>query len=477
MRNLRTEVVTLYLVIAILFLSTSVLDSSLDYRNFRRNGSLLQNYETINQAIVAYNQSSTAFRLYNRNKNVSFYDEYVQYYQEVTTLLTGLGEAFKESEETVLYYRISMQMLQERNTLIESYVNYQSTSGSLSKDYEWITLMGDYVTGFLNDLLSAYLDQINRQNSQAQKQFITSQLVTNSLKIAFLLLLAISLEFMIRRSRQKMQEASHVMQEIGKRNFEVEDIQLTSYDDINEFISTTNTMKAEIHTLIEQIEAFSQQQIEHEQQKRLLAESQFKELQHQINPHFLFNTLSMIIRHIQNDDKETSIRLVKETSLLLRNSLKNQMTITLDEELELLRSYLFIQQMLIGNRVDLMLDIRRGYGTSVVYVPPLVIQPLVENAVMHALKDTRSGGLIEVRVVEKQECFVISVADNGKGMEKETVETLLREKEDHVGLHSVYQRLRLLYGRDDVMEIESKPKQGTKIHLFLYKEASPSIPS
>ncbi|NBK22643.1 MAG: hypothetical protein EOM68_11505, partial [Spirochaetia bacterium] len=241
MRNLRTEVVTLYLVIAILFLGTAAVDSSLDYRIFRRNGSLLKNYETINQAIVAYNQSSTAFRLYNRNKNLHFYDEYVQYYQEVTTLLTGLGEAFKESEETVLYYRISMQMLQERNTMIESYVNYQSISGSLSQDYEWIFLMGNYVTGFLNDLLSAYLDQINRQNSQAQKQFITSQLVTNSLKIAFLLLLAISLEFMIRRSRQKMQEASHVMQEIGKRNFEVEDIQLTSYDDINEFISTTNT--------------------------------------------------------------------------------------------------------------------------------------------------------------------------------------------------------------------------------------------
>ncbi len=274
-----------------------------------------------------------------------------------------------------------------------------------------------------------------------------------------------------------MREASHVMQEIGKQNFEVEDIRPTSYDDINEFIITTNTMKREIHELIAQIETFSQQKIEHEQQKRLLAESRFKELQVQINPHFLFNTLSMIIRHIQSDDKQTSIRLVKETSSLLRSSLNNKMTITLDEELELLRSYLFIQQLLLQQRIDLVLDIRRGYGTTTAYVPPLVIQPIVENAVIHGLKDTRSGGLIDIQVVEKQDRFEVTVADNGIGMNPELLASALQEKEGHVGLHSVYQRLYLLYQREDVMEVQSTPRKGTRVLLRLYKEASLSTPS
>lgn len=476
MRNLRTEVVTLYVVIAVLFLGSSLVDSYFDYNAFRRNGELLKNYETINQAIVAYNQTSTAFRLFNRNKNKIFYTDYTQKYQEVTTLLSGLSQAFKESEQTILYYRISTQMLEERNTLIDAYVNLQSPTGSLSKDYEWITLMGNYVNGFLNDLLSAYLDQINKRNSQVLHQFNTFKTAANVLKIGFLFILAIGLELMVRRSRQKMKEASHVMQEISKRNFSVEDIGTTVYTDINEFIVTTNTMKHEIHTLIEQIEAFSQQKIEHEQQKRLLAESRFKELQLQINPHFLFNTLSMIIRHIQSDDKQTSIRLVKETSLLLRNSLRNTMTISLDEELELLRSYIFIQQMLLGQRISIILDIRRAYGSTIVYVPPLVIQPIVENAVLHGLKDVREGGLIEIQVEEKQDYFAVTVSDNGKGMDDDELNQALLEREGHVGLSSVHQRLMLLYQREQVMALESEPGNGTRVHLRLYKEVALSTP-
>ncbi len=185
----------------------------------------------------------------------------------------------------------------------------------------------------------------------------------------------------------------------------------------------------------------------------------------------------MIIRHIQTDDKQTSIRLVKETSILLRNSLKTTLTITLDEELELLRSYLFIQQLLLQNRIDLILDIRRGYGTSTVSVPPLIIQPLVENAVMHGLKDVREGGLIEIHVVEKQDFFEVLVQDNGQGMPEETVAIALVEKQGHVGLHSVYQRLALLYQRDDVMTIQSEPGKGTLIRLCLYKEVFLSTPS
>jgi len=477
LRNLRTEVVTIFIIIAVLIMGTSLLDSYFGYLIVRRNGELLNNYERINQAIVDYNHSSTAFRLYNRNKDYPYYTEYIQYYEQVMSLLSGLQEAFKESEQTIMYSRISLQMLEERNLLIEEYVNYRTPTGSLSSDYEWITMMGNYITGFLNDLLSSYLDRINQQHSEALAQFNTYQTVASILKISFLIFLAFIMERIIHHSNQKMKEASHVIHEIGKQNFEVEDIGPTSYADINEFIDTTNTMKREIHELIAQIEAFSQQKIEHEQGKRLLAESRFKELQLQISPHFLFNTLSMIVRHIQNDDKQTSIQLIKETSLLLRSSLNNKMTITLDEELELLRSYLFIQQLLLQNRIDLILDIRRGYGSGTAFVPPLVIQPIVENAVIHGLKYVREGGLIEIQVIEKPEYFLVVVADNGKGMKQEEIAWAFTEQEEHVGLHSVFKRLQLLYQRDDVMEIQSTPKKGTKVQLYLYKEVLLSTPS
>ncbi len=280
MRNLRTEVLTLYLVIAMLFFGTSLIDSYFDYQNIYRNTHLLSNYERINQAIVSNNHCTTSFRLYNRNKNIAHYDDYVKTYSEVMVLLEGLSEAFKENEKTLLYHRISLQMLEERNNLIEEYVNYHSLSGDFSVDYEWITLMGNYIGGFLNDLLSAYLAIINQKNSEALALFSAYQTIGNFVKVLLLVFLAFSLTQMVKKSKQALADTSHVMQELANQNFGVEDISLSRYEDLNKFIVTTNTMKQEIRDLILQREAFAQQQIELEQQKRLLVESRFKELQH-----------------------------------------------------------------------------------------------------------------------------------------------------------------------------------------------------
>jgi sensor histidine kinase YesM len=471
-RNLRSEIIIVYSAIALLFMGTFFVDSSFYRQLLDKNGELLQNYRQINQAMVEYNHSSTAFRLYNRNRDHVYYEEYEQGYRTVEQLLSGLSDAFKTNDKTILYSRTSLYMLQEQNRLIGDYADYKANNGSFSEDYEWITLMGTYITESLGELLSAYIEEINRQNAEAISLFDTFHDVANVLRVVFLFLLVVPFERIVRKSKQKMAETSHAMQEIGKQNFEVEDIKLTAYDDINEFIVTTNTMKREIRDLIAEIGRLSQREIEHEQQKRLFAESRFKMLQIQIKPHFLFNTLSMIIRHIQAGEKETSIRLVEETSQLLRSSLHDKMTVTLDEELELLRSYLFIQRLLLQDRIDLFLDIRRGYGTATVAVPPMTIQPIIENAVIHGLQDTREGGLVDIQVVEKPDRFEVSVSDNGVGMDEKLLAEALHEKEGHFGLSSVYQRLCLLYQREDVMEIESTPKKGTRVLLRFFKEVS-----
>jgi sensor histidine kinase YesM len=400
---------------------------------------------------------------------------YKQEREQVISLLGSLTEEFRKDEKTQMYFRIVMQLIEEQHRRIQLYASYNSTSGSFSADYVQIGLVRDYVSEFLTDLLSAYLDQINRINSQTLAQFKARQNFSNFFVLFSLLLIAAILEFFLRRTKRKMFEVSYVMTEIGKRNFEVADISLTNYSDANELISTTNKMKEEIQDLILQTEAFLHQRIEHEQQKRLLAESQIKELQLQINPHFLFNTLSMIIRHIQRDEKEISVQLVKQTSLLLRSNLqKNQLTISLDEELELLRSYVFIQQLHLQGRAEIVMDIRRGYSNTVFHTPPFVIQPIVENAVLHGLKDVQSGGLIEIQVTERAEYIEVRVTDNGIGMNHSSIDSILTENDEHVGLTNVYQRLRLFYQREDVLTIQSKPGKGTEVDIKLYKKEEQS---
>jgi len=238
-----------------------------------------------------------------------------------------------------------------------------------------------------------------------------------------------------------------------------------------------NNMKDEIKDLILQTEEHARSQIQYEKQKRLLAESRMKELQLQINPHFLFNTLSIVIRHIQFGELETSIKLIKETSKILRSSLgKRRGTIPLDDEIELLNAYIFIQQLHLKDRVEISLDVRKAYGNEILEVPPLVIQPLVENAVMHGMSETTDGGKIDIMIMEKVDKVEVSVKDNGLGISPDILEKVRSGSyEGHIGLLNVVERLRLIYDRDDVFSIDSNKGEGTTVVLSLYKRREEDV--
>jgi sensor histidine kinase YesM len=179
-----------------------------------------------------------------------------------------------------------------------------------------------------------------------------------------------------------------------------------------------------------------------------------------------------MIRHIQFGEPDTSIQLIRETSKILRSSLgKKKRELSLDDEIDLLNSYIFIQKMHLKGRVDITMEVVKGYGGTPMKVPPLVVQPLLENAVMHGMKETSSGGKIHVLILEKPDRFLVSVSDNGIGMSPEEVNNLLHNKEEgHIGLYNVIRRLQLYYGREDVCHIESTKGEGTTVTLFLYKE-------
>jgi len=163
--------------------------------------------------------------------------------------------------------------------------------------------------------------------------------------------------------------------------------------------------------------------------------------------------------------------VIKETSKILRSSLgKKKGIIPLDDEIELLNSYIFIQQLHLKDRVDISLDVRKVYGNEVLEVPPLVIQPLVENAVMHGMSSVTSGGKIDIRIIERADRVVVEVEDNGKGIpEKIIVKVSSGNYEGHIGLLNVIRRLQFFYEREDVFEIRSEEGKGTTVILNLFK--------
>jgi sensor histidine kinase YesM len=204
------------------------------------------------------------------------------------------------------------------------------------------------------------------------------------------------------------------------------------------------------------------------------SEARFKALQAQISPHFLYNALDTINWSlIDKGDYETS-KILGSLSEILRYSIDyNKGMVTLGEEMRQLENYLRIQKGRFENRFDYEVDF--DDGLSKYKIPKLLLQPLVENAVVHGVEKVTSGGKILVKAVDSQDSIDIEIIDNGNGISPEKLEKIneqlkknQKDVNDRIGLLNVNDRIKLIYGDSYFLSIESSSK-GTKAHITIGK--------
>ncbi|MBO9599578.1 MAG: sensor histidine kinase, partial [Cohnella sp.] len=187
-------------------------------------------------------------------------------------------------------------------------------------------------------------------------------------------------------------------------------------------------------------------------------------LQAQIKPHFLFNTLNTIIA-IAMSKPQMAHDMLMELSKYLRNSFdfgnRNKNT-SLFKELELVEAYLFIEKTRFGDRLRVVYDLEEGLEGE---LPPLTIQPLVENAVRHGVTKRWSGGTVTIVVRSTEQEIVIRVHDDGVGIPKEKLARIFETGEEPggVGLRNIHQRMLRMYGHG--LEIESETDHGTTVSV------------
>lgn len=204
-----------------------------------------------------------------------------------------------------------------------------------------------------------------------------------------------------------------------------------------------------------------------EYQKKLIARSELKALQAQINPHFLFNALSSI-GALCRIDPETSRKLILHLANYFRNTLKRaDQFIELKSEIENVKSYVEIEKARFSEKLDISycIDVDTGY-----YVPPFILQPLVENAIIHGLLPKKAGGRVVISVAEKNNRIVFTVEDNGVGMpEEKLIKILEGEKDESLGLYILHNRLKYIYQDNYTINIDSSPGKGTRITIAIPK--------
>jgi two-component system, LytTR family, sensor kinase len=210
------------------------------------------------------------------------------------------------------------------------------------------------------------------------------------------------------------------------------------------------------------IKIWNNARIEHrlEEQEKLLLTARVEALASQINPHFLFNTLTSIQSLIRSNPETARTLIVKLSGLLRRLIRSRDHFVTLREELESIDEYLDIEVIRFGPQLKVEKQI--SPDTLDVIVPSMILQPLVENSIKHGFSRKVGGGRIVIRSVRQNSHAIIEVEDDGLGMTEDRLNTALS---DGIGLSNVNERLGVIYGAAYRVRITSVPNLGTIIRL------------
>ncbi len=359
------------------------------------------------------------------------------------------------------------------NTLEDRVVEIEADamiSGAYDKNMERLDLNIRVLTDLIQERIQEYIYYETTQLEILREGIRTD--ISLALRTSIFVFAAILLG-VVMFSRRIMQsitvpirKLSEVTKQAGRGDFAVR-VQEDSDDELAVLNANFNRMVERIGQLVEHIRI----------EQITLRQTELKVLQAQINPHFLYNTLDSIIWLAEAGKKEEVVQMVSALSDFFRTTLsKGKDYITLKEEEKHIRSYLQIQQFRYRDILEYEIDIQEElYPYSIL---KLTLQPLVENALYHGIKNKRGIGHIQVVAREEKENIVFCVHDNGIGMKPEQLahveelleRDLLKEGEPSgFGLFNVNQRLQLNYGSEYGLKINSIYGEGTTVTAIIPK--------
>ncbi len=256
---------------------------------------------------------------------------------------------------------------------------------------------------------------------------------------------------------------------IAANDFSRPDLTAQTHDEIGVLVRAFNRMKHAMADYIATREKLHQEELSKLEMEKNLEHIRLEMLKSQVNPHFLFNTLNMISCMARLEDAETTDHMIVSLGNIFRYNLRTkEQEVCLEQELEALDNYLYIQQMRYDGRITCKKDIRVDPGS--VRIPSFTLQPIVENALTHGMKAKEEGGRIFLRIWQEGNLLTISVMDNGKGMNQQEKAALQQKVLDSektgrgIGLGNLYRRIAALYPEGNI-RIYSREGRGTILQL------------
>ena len=355
------------------------------------------------------------------------------------------------------YYRQSQQVLfslTEQDDIIDQYL-YLKTQAA-------------YIDSYARDLLHTHTvqgadqwQQMEQVNKRSNRQFV-------GLLVLSTLVVVLGLMLFTRSILRPVHALGQAADRISARQYDAPPLAVQGGDELGRTARSFNLMQADIRSTIQALEKQSEmekhlleREVEAEQMHRRLQEGRFAQLQSQINPHFLFNTLSTIAALAREEGALLTEDLILRLSSFFRYSLESdERTVPLGREIQLLRDYIELQETRYGSRIRF--EVLSDPALEQLTVPKFILQPLVENAIMHGLREREAGGMIRVRSRLRRGVPTVTCTDNGKGFDTRAPRP--EGPRRSVGLNNIAERMELSGGH---LAVFSYPGIGTCARITL----------
>ena len=346
--------------------------------------------------------------------------------------------------------------------------------------YEKATELYEYICTYIYSLNNEQF----MENTGSYKTLSLSLQYTEYVSLTILLLIAlcnIILITIITKSITKpIRKLAETANQVAIGNLEVELVEVKTHDEIAVVGKAFNTMVLSLKEYINQIRDSMEKERQMKEREFMmethLKDAKLRYLQAQINPHFLFNTLNAGAQLAMMEEADHTYEYIQNVAEFFRyNVKKNNETVTLGEEIELIDNYIYILNVRFSGEIHYEKRIEEAMLDQLprIHIPSMILQPIVENCVNYGIRNIEWQGLVVLSVYERDNYVCISIKDNGIGISKEMISDImnsqLNESEvskdsNGVGLNNVISRLRLFFNDEDAFEILSDGEnKGTEV--------------
>lgn len=475
--------------IAAAFVFTSLIIFGVNLFMYVNINSMVNRMDKAYQSNLKLNELSRALKdvqdtmtEYLNTKNSDILEKYYLSVQTYSDYADGLSDvvssdAFERMERNIK--NLSDNYLELTNQTVEAKRGRNVEKYNMR--YENATRMYEYINTYIYSLNNKQFKANSGSYEALSISLKSLELVSNVILIIVVVCNMILILILTRTFTNPLKQLAATANEVAKGDFDVALLPIQSEDEVGIVTGAFNTMVVNIREYIAKVRESMESERRMKERELLmethLKDAQLKYLQAQINPHFLFNTLNAGAQLAMMESAERTYEYIQNMAEFFRyNVKKNNETVTLAEEIELVDNYIYILNVRFSGEIHFEKRVDERY--TYLQVPSMILQPIVENSVNYGIRNIEWEGKIVLSVFAAEEdTLCISIRDNGIGMSQEKIDKIMMSRlkdadlskdSNGIGLDNVIGRLRLFFKSEDNLEILSEGENcGTEVRIYM----------